>query len=287
MRLAPELQGFSFFFFTASIKVWLATHAFSLHCPTPTDFRKLLNFSAADNTAIPTSFPELEQLSAQVKAVNVSTFGWDESAKTAELAQLTAACTAVPGSASCTAKDELKNANTTIRGIVTALHANMSKVDAKVANMTATLTDFKNKMAQIKTDAEPLMVAADNLKNAGVSLEQSFGNCENKLGTFTPNPLTDALFPFPTPAEHQDCGFLKTNYVAFADLLCKDVKGNILTLSLCMWIVGFLGIPMIICNVYMNVNIGGVGYVGEVDADGKPVPKLDEDGKPKTFQDSL
>ena len=32
----------------------------------------------------------------------------------------------------------------------------------------------------------------------------------------------------------------------------------------------------------MNVNIGGVGYVGPVDEDGNPIPQLDEDGKPKT-----
>ena len=207
-----------------------------------TDFRKLLNFSAADGANVPTSFTALEDLGKQVRAVNMSTFGWDEATQKTNYNTYNTQC--VGGAqAACWARDNITAANATLRATIQSLNYNYTLVEWKVGNMTDTLTDFKSKMATIQADAEPLMAAADNLKNAG------------------------------------DCSFLKTNYVAFADLLCQDVVGNILTLSLCMWVVGFLGIPMIICNVYMNVNIGGVGYIGNGEDD-----DLNEGGKPKTME---
>ena len=56
-----------------------------------------------------------------------------------------------------------------------------------------------------------------------------------------------------------DCGFIKKHYEGFVGILCLEMLDSLLFASLSMWVVGFLGIPLIILNVYHETRIGGVG----------------------------
>ena len=63
----------------------------------------------------------------------------------------------------------------------------------------------------------------------------------------------------PQTSFKQNCLFIKKHYEKFVSILCMEMLDSLLFASLCMWVVGFLGLPMIVLNVYHETRIGGVG----------------------------